>query len=251
MPKKSSVVKYYKFCQCQGWGPKWTVDQIKEKWRKSCSKAKLEASDVKESAIRPAGTTWRILTTRPRKIILLHEDAPHFFGIDGGIDISAGKMFPDAQDSTMKNDVITTVTSTEVNASVGHYSVISKKGNGGRYNEISENYKHIKSLPKIGNSILNEYDDVTKSMSDDERDELTEYLCTFKEINPTAFDVPSMIHNTIAYIINYSSIKGITKSCEKLTESKTQEIHVVEDDSLVNMTRYEKEKLLRITRSNV
>ncbi|XP_063406603.1 uncharacterized protein LOC134690575 isoform X2 [Mytilus trossulus] len=136
--------------------------------------------------------------------------------------------------STMKNDVITTVTSTEVNTSVGHYSVISKaKEMEAEIMTFLKNYKHIKSLPKISNSILNEYDDVTKSMSDDERDELTEYLCTFKEINPTAFDVPSMVHNTIAYIINYSSIKGIAKSSEKCTESKNQEeTHVIEDDAL-------------------
>ncbi|XP_063406602.1 uncharacterized protein LOC134690575 isoform X1 [Mytilus trossulus] len=139
-----------------------------------------------------------------------------------------------SKDSTMKNDVITTVTSTEVNTSVGHYSVISKaKEMEAEIMTFLKNYKHIKSLPKISNSILNEYDDVTKSMSDDERDELTEYLCTFKEINPTAFDVPSMVHNTIAYIINYSSIKGIAKSSEKCTESKNQEeTHVIEDDAL-------------------
>ncbi|CAC5417385.1 unnamed protein product [Mytilus coruscus] len=260
-------------------GPKWTVDQIKEKWRKSCSKAKLEASDVKRVRNKTGGGPHvEDIDDTSKKIILLHEDAPHFFGIDGGIDVGVlEKMFPDAQeikhsnesteerplfemslpvnphtasstcskDSTMKNDVITTMTSTEVNASVGHYSVISKaKEMEADIMKFLKNYKHIKSLPKIGNSILNEYDDVTKSMSDDERDELTEYLCTFKEINPTAFDVPSMIHNTIAYIINYSSVKGITKSCEKLTESKTQEIHVVEDDSLVNMTRYEKRKVV-------
>ncbi|VDI67162.1 Hypothetical predicted protein [Mytilus galloprovincialis] len=263
-------------------GPKWTVEQIKEKWRKSCSKAKLEANDIKRVRNKTGGGPHvEDVDDTTNKIIVLHEDAPHFFGIDGGIDVGVlEKMFPDAKeikhsnesteerpvfemslpvnphtasstcskDSTMKNDVITTVASTEVNTSVGHYSVISKaKEMEAEIMTFLKNYKHIKSLPKIGNSILNEYDDVTKSMSDDERDELTEYLCTFKEINPTAFDVPSMVHNTIAYIINYSSIKGIAKSSEKWTEPKNQEeTHVIEDDakSSENMTRYEKRKVV-------
>ncbi|CAG2252269.1 unnamed protein product [Mytilus edulis] len=208
-----------------GGGPKWTVEQIKEKWRKSCSKAKLEANDIKRVRNKTGGGPHvEDVDDTTNKIIVLHEDAPHFFGIDGGIDVGVlEKMFPDAKeikhsnesteerpvfemslpvnphtasstcskDSTMKNDVITTVASTEVNTSVGHYSVISKaKEMEAEIMTFLKNYKHIKSLPKIGNSILNEYDDVTKSMSDDERDELTEYLCTFKEINPTVLMCP-------------------------------------------------------------
>ncbi|CAC5420482.1 unnamed protein product [Mytilus coruscus] len=205
----------------------------KEKWRKSCPKPNLRQVTLKESAIRPAGTTYEDIDDTSKKIILLHEDAPHFFGIDGQrecwkkcfqthrpiavvVFLICGQLYLDlnlfleikhsnesteerplfemslpvnphtasstcSKDSTMKNDVITTVTSTEVNASVGHYSVISKakemEADIMKFLKKLQTYKI--STKKIGNSILNEYDDVTKSMSDDERDELTEYLCTF------------------------------------------------------------------------
>ena len=54
--------------------------------------------------------------------------------------------------------------------------------------------KNIKFIPKTGKSILMKYDGVTKSMSQDSEN--------------TVFHLPSMIYNTMAYIINYSTIKG-------------------------------------------
>ncbi|VDI34808.1 Hypothetical predicted protein [Mytilus galloprovincialis] len=40
------------------------------------------------------------------------------------------------------------------------------------------------------------------------------------------------------------TIIGIAKSCEKLTESKTPETHVIEDDALGNMIRNDKRKVV-------
>ncbi|CAC5402181.1 unnamed protein product [Mytilus coruscus] len=54
----------------------------------------------------------------------------------------------------------------------------------------------------------------------------------------------TMKNDVITTVTSTEVNASITKSCEKLTESKTQEIHVVEDDSLVNMTRYEKRKVV-------
>ncbi|CAC5415894.1 unnamed protein product [Mytilus coruscus] len=73
--------------------------------------------------------------------------------------------------------------------------------------EIKEfliNYLPSKSLPKIGDNVSISYEDKTRDITEDDRDELTRYLCTFKEINLTIPDIPSMLHDTIAFILQNS-----------------------------------------------
>lgn len=74
--------------------------------------------------------------------------------------------------------------------------------------QFLQTYKPHKKLPKIGDSILNEYFDTTKGITEDERDELTSYLCTFEEINFSVLDIPSMVHDTISFIMHHSDKKG-------------------------------------------
>ncbi|CAC5419142.1 unnamed protein product [Mytilus coruscus] len=100
MPNKSYLVKDNKFRQYQGRGKEWTVDQIKEKWRKSSSRTKLEASDFKRVRNQTGGGPLvEDIDETSKKIIHLHEDIdPHVFGIDGGKDVGVLQtMFPDAQ----------------------------------------------------------------------------------------------------------------------------------------------------------
>ncbi|CAC5402674.1 unnamed protein product [Mytilus coruscus] len=73
--------------------------------------------------------------------------------------------------------------------------------------EIKEfliNYLPSKSLPKIGDNVSISYEDKTRDITEDDRDELTRYLCTFKEINLTIPDIPSILHDTIAFILQNS-----------------------------------------------
>ena len=65
-------------------------------------------------------------------------------------------------------------------------------------------------LPKIGDNIISGFVDTTKGITEDERDQLTSYLCTFKEVNFSVEDIPSMLHHTISFIIGHSENKGIT-----------------------------------------
>ena len=74
------------------------------------------------------------------------------------------------------------------------------------------NYKPWKSLPKVGDIIVEEYVDTTKGISEEDRDDLTAYLCTFEELNFTFLDILSMVHDTISFIIHHSDSdrKGTT-----------------------------------------
>ena len=74
--------------------------------------------------------------------------------------------------------------------------------------DFLQSYQPRKSLPKIGDSIFTDYDDTTKGLSDEERDELTSFLCTFKEINLSVQDLPSMVHDTISFIIHHPENPG-------------------------------------------
>ncbi|CAC5385074.1 unnamed protein product [Mytilus coruscus] len=60
-----------------------------------------------------------------------------------------------------------------------------------------------KSLPKIGENILRviEYKDFTKGITEELRDELTNYISTFKEVHLSVPDIPSMVHDTIVFIL--------------------------------------------------
>ncbi|CAC5380379.1 unnamed protein product [Mytilus coruscus] len=59
-----------------------------------------------------------------------------------------------------------------------------------------------------------------KDITEDDRDELTRYLCTFKEINLTIPDIPSMLHDTIAFILQNSK-KTVDNSAALPEESAT------------------------------
>ena len=88
----------------------------------------------------------------------------------------------------------------------------------GQIEEYLQNYQPLKSLPKVGDSLLNDYVDKTKGISEDERDELTSYLSLkFKDIFylSVSSDIPSMMHNTISFIIHHSGHKGTTIVREK------------------------------------
>ncbi|CAC5369220.1 unnamed protein product [Mytilus coruscus] len=71
-----------------------------------------------------------------------------------------------------------------------------------------------KTMPELG------YEDKTRDITEDDRDELTRYLCTFKEINLTIPDIPSMLHDTIAFILQNSK-KTVDNSAALPEESAT------------------------------
>lgn len=50
---------------------------------------------------------------------------------------------------------------------------------------------------------MQNYKDATLGISAEERDELTSYLGTFKEINLSHQDIPSMVHDTIVFILHF------------------------------------------------
>ncbi|CAG2185375.1 unnamed protein product [Mytilus edulis] len=80
----------------------------------------------------------------------------------------------------------------------------------GQIEEYLQNYQPLKSLPKVGDSLLNDYVDKTKGISEEERDELTSYLSLkYKDIFnlSVSSDIPSMMHNTISFIIHHSGHK--------------------------------------------
>ena len=51
--------------------------------------------------------------------------------------------------------------------------------------QFLQNYSPNIALPKVGDSILNNYVDTTKGITEEERDALTSFLSTFKEITHT------------------------------------------------------------------
>ena len=83
----------------------------------------------------------------------------------------------------------------------------------GQIEEYLQNYQPLKSLPNVVDSLLNDYVDKTKGISEEERDELTSYLSLkYKDIFnlSVSSDIPSMMHNTISFIIRHSGHKGTT-----------------------------------------
>ncbi|CAC5376394.1 unnamed protein product [Mytilus coruscus] len=69
--------------------------------------------------------------------------------------------------------------------------------------QFLQEYRPRKLLPKVGN-MFNNYVDTTKGITEDERDDLTSYLCSFKEINFSVIYVPTMVHDTISFIVHHS-----------------------------------------------
>ncbi|CAC5401488.1 unnamed protein product [Mytilus coruscus] len=95
--------------------------------------------------------------------------------------------------------------------------VIKAKEIEGEIKEYLQNYKPFKSLPKIGESLFNHYVDNTKGISEEVRDELTSYLSlTYKDIFnlSVSSDIPSMMHNTISFIIHHSGNKDLNNAID-------------------------------------
>ncbi|CAC5388031.1 unnamed protein product [Mytilus coruscus] len=69
--------------------------------------------------------------------------------------------------------------------------------------QFLQDYRTSKLLPKKGDMFTN-YVDATKGITEDERDELTSFLCSFKEINVSVIDVPTMVPDTISFIVHHS-----------------------------------------------
>ena len=72
------------------------LGQIKEKWRKACSTAKLEAAIDKKSLNQTGGVQLcRRQAKLHKQIMELHTEAPNFVRIDNGTDVGvAASLFP-------------------------------------------------------------------------------------------------------------------------------------------------------------
>ncbi|CAG2212719.1 unnamed protein product [Mytilus edulis] len=105
--------------------------------------------------------------------------------------------------------------------------------------EYMVNYKPCKSLPKVGDSILEEYVDTTKGISEEDRDDLTAYLCTFEELNFTVLDIPSMVHDTISFIIHHSDRKDIN---ETVMPARKQEKRTIKKKIIYDPDDYQSPK---------
>ncbi|XP_052067359.1 uncharacterized protein LOC127706740 [Mytilus californianus] len=81
------MVRYCQTVEARG-GAQRTATQIKEKWRKSCGAAREEAAKEKVHA-RTTGGGPQAKANDPvtQKILELHQGAPNFYGIHGGLDI--------------------------------------------------------------------------------------------------------------------------------------------------------------------
>ncbi|CAC5387968.1 unnamed protein product [Mytilus coruscus] len=87
--------------------------------------------------------------------------------------------------------------------------------------QFLQDYSPNIALPKVGDSILNNYVDTTKGITEEERDALTSFLCTFREINFSVIDVPTMVHDTISFIVHHSDKKD-EDPVEKITEYNSE-----------------------------
>nr|XP_022292689.1 myb/SANT-like DNA-binding domain-containing protein 4 [Crassostrea virginica] len=65
-----------------------TVDQVRERYRKACSKAKGERIAQKQHRFKTGGGPPPPATDAiSEKILLLNDNAPNFVGIDGGVEV--------------------------------------------------------------------------------------------------------------------------------------------------------------------
>jgi hypothetical protein len=49
----------------------------------------------------------------------------------------------------------------------------------------------------------------TKDISEEERDSLIHFLCTFQEINMSVMDIPSMVHDSISFILIHIRLRSL------------------------------------------
>ncbi|CAC5386076.1 unnamed protein product [Mytilus coruscus] len=195
--EKAGLGRYCQTVECQAQnGAQRTATQIKEKWRKSCGAAREEAAKEKVHA-RTTGGGPPAKANDPvtQKILELHQGAPNFYGIDGGFEI--GMPLP----LELINNPFG-LNGKEVK------SLLQKaKEMNVEIQQFLQDYRPSKALPKVGDGIFYNYVDTTKGITEAERDELTSFLSTFSEINFSVIDVPTMVHDTIAFIVHYSDKK--------------------------------------------
>ncbi|XP_071125473.1 uncharacterized protein [Mytilus edulis] len=84
-------------------------------------------------------------------------------------------------------------------------------------------YDPKKVLPRVGNPIntVFKYHDGTRSLSDDQRDSITQYLCTFQEVRSLShIDNASLIHSLIEFIIKRKTENDLHQNNESLSDLK-------------------------------
>ncbi|CAC5360107.1 unnamed protein product [Mytilus coruscus] len=100
--------------------------------------------------------------------------------------------------------------------------------------KFQEQYtSNSKSLPKTGENILrvNEYKDFTKGITEELRDELTNFISTFKEVHRSVPDIPSMVHDTIVFILqNLNNTETAFFLCVAQQDNMIQSVDEMPDD---------------------
>ncbi|XP_052063113.1 uncharacterized protein LOC127702849 [Mytilus californianus] len=84
-------------------------------------------------------------------------------------------------------------------------------------------YDPKKVLPRVGNPIntVFKYHDGTRSLSDDQRDSITQYLCTFQEVRSLShIDNASLIHSLIEFIIKRKTENDLHQNNGSLSDLK-------------------------------
>ncbi|CAC5426247.1 unnamed protein product [Mytilus coruscus] len=98
---------------------------------------------------------------------------------------------------------------------------------------LEQNTSNSKSLPKIGENILRviEYKDFTKGITEELRDELTNYISTFIEVHLSVPDIPSMVHYTIVFILqNLNNTETAFFLCVAQQDNMIQSVDEMPDD---------------------
>ncbi|CAC5405125.1 unnamed protein product [Mytilus coruscus] len=198
------------------------IDIIRSKQTNSVTNAKKSKS-IKSQKKTVGGQTEHVLDDCTQKIINLHSDAQNFVGIGGGMDVgvdlssSMTVVQPDNEGNMIYDLAIPVQTTNLTSDYTGNNKEKGYKTNtcmvldqekemNLAIKKFLEQYTfNSKSLPKIGENILrgNKYQDSTKGITEGLRDELTDSISTFKEINLSVPGTPSMVHDTIVFILEY------------------------------------------------
>ncbi|CAC5367826.1 unnamed protein product [Mytilus coruscus] len=165
-----------------------TETEVRNRWRNLTRGAKQKFTNVQRERSQTGGGPPPTQPSQAEEnIINCMRDTASFRGVPGGQE-------------------------TAIEGPEGRPSSLVKKAKEmkGQIEEYLQNYQPLKSLPKVGDSLLNDYVDNTKGISEEERDELTSYLSLkYKDIFNLSIssDIPSMMHNTISFIIHHSGNK--------------------------------------------
>ncbi|CAC5378181.1 unnamed protein product [Mytilus coruscus] len=89
---------------------------------------------------------------------------------------------------------------------------------------------------------VNEYKDFTKGITEELRDELTNYISTFKEVHLSVPDIPSMVHDTIVFILqNLNNTAAMSKQ-DAVSEAE-ERYFLLEESKLQKIEMYRAKKL--------